>query len=139
MGRLLNSGWNWTPRQNRSPGTSTASTSRPSGEVAADDHAGVQERLAELVVELVAVAVALGNLGLAVGPLHLGAGLNDAGVRAQAHGAALGDVALLVGHQVDDAVAAFRVRTRWKWRPPSPGPIRAYSITAICIPRQMPK
>ena len=62
----------------------------------------------ELVVELVAVAMALPDLALAVALGHLGAGGHGARVLAQTHGAALGNVAFLVGHQGDDVVLAVR-------------------------------
>ena len=48
--------------------------------------------LPEVVVELIAVTVALPDLALAVALSHLGAGQDLAGVLAQTHGAALGDV-----------------------------------------------
>ena len=63
--------------------------------------------LAEVVVELIAMAVALVDLGLAVAAAAIWVpAADDAGVRAQAHGAALGNVALLVGHEVDDIMFA---------------------------------
>ena len=74
------------------------------GAGAGDDQTGVLHLLTVVVVELVAVAVALPDLALAVALGHLGAGQDGAGVLAQTHGAALGDAALLVGHQVDDVV-----------------------------------
>ena len=75
---------------------------------AGNDQTGVLHLLPEVVVELVAVAVTLPDLGLAVALGHLGAGGHGAGVLAQTHGAALGDVALLVGHEGDDVVLAVR-------------------------------
>ena len=74
------------------------------GAGAGNNKTGVLHLLTVVVVELVAVAVALPDLALAVALGHLGAGQDGAGVLAQTHGAALGDVALLVGHQVDDVV-----------------------------------
>ena len=62
FGRLLNSGWNWAPRWKSRPGISTASTRRPSGAGAGNDQALLLELGAELVVELIAVAVALVDL-----------------------------------------------------------------------------
>ena len=58
-----------------------------------------------LVVELVAVAVALGDLRPAVGGGHRALGLGDAaGIGPQAHGAPLGGDIPLVGHQVDHRI-----------------------------------
>ena len=75
---------------------------------AGNDQPGVLHLLPEVVVELIAVAVALPDLALAVALGHLGAGRHRAGVLAQTHGAALGDVALLVRHQGDDVVGTVR-------------------------------
>ena len=66
---------------------------------AGNDQPGVLHLLPEVVVEFIAVAVALPDLALAVALGHLGAGLHRAGVLAQTHGTALGDVALLIRHQ----------------------------------------
>ena len=61
--------------------------------------------LAVVVVELIAVAVALGDLVGAVGPVGKAVVVGDAaGIGPQAHGAALLRDAPLVGHQVDDRV-----------------------------------
>ncbi len=43
LGRLLNSGWAWVPTQNGWPGSSTNSTSRPSGESPEHEEPGVLE------------------------------------------------------------------------------------------------
>ena len=74
---------------------------------AGNDQSCILHLLTELVVELVAVAVTLPDLSLAVALGHLGAGLDGAGVLAQTHGATLGDVALLVGHQGNDIVGTI--------------------------------
>ena len=58
----------------------------------------------EIVVELVAVAVALGDLCRAIQLPAAGALRQHAGVAAQPHGAALGGDIHLVRHQVDDRV-----------------------------------
>ena len=75
---------------------------------AGNDQPGVLHLLPEVVVEFIAVAVALPDLALAVTLGHLGAGRHCAGILAQAHGAALGDVALLIRHQGDDVVGTVR-------------------------------
>ena len=63
--------------------------------------------LAEVVVELIAVAVALGDLLRAVGLIGKGVVAGDAaGIGAQAHGAPLVGNAPLVGHQVDDRMGS---------------------------------
>ncbi len=59
-----------------------------------------------IVVELVPMAVAFLDHRLVVAVVQPRALGHGAGVFAQAHGAALGQVALLVGHQVDDVVGA---------------------------------
>ena len=69
---------------------------------------GVLHLLTELVVELVAVAVALPDLGLAVALGHLGAGHHLAGYLPRRMSAALRNVALLVGHQGDHIMLAIR-------------------------------
>ncbi len=77
---------------------------------AAEDHAGSFHGFPVVVVELIAVAVALGDQLLAVALHHLGAGLDLAGIAAQPKGAALVDVLVLVGHEVDDLVQAVLVK-----------------------------
>ena len=64
-----------------------------------------------LVVELIAVAVALVDLRRAVAVGHLRARRDDAGVLAQTHRAALRLNALLVRHQVNDVVLASGVNS----------------------------
>ena len=51
--------------------------------------------------------MALGDVGAAVDARHQRAGDDAAGVRAQAHRTALGQVALLVGHQVDHGMGTL--------------------------------
>ena len=65
-----------------------------------------RQRLPEVVVELVAVAVALVDAGRAVGPGGEAVLRQLAGVAAQTHGAPLVGDPHLVGHQVDDRVLA---------------------------------
>ena len=72
-----------------------------------DDQTLLLELGAELVVELIAVAVALVDLRRAVAVGHLRARRDDAGVLAQTHRAALRLNALLVRHQVNDVVLAL--------------------------------
>ena len=68
------------------------------------------QRLAIFVVELVAVAVALGDLRPAVAPGQGGAGPDAAGIGAQAQRAALVDALALAGHEVDDLMGAAPVK-----------------------------
>ena len=56
------------------------------------------------------MAVPLGNLGLAVGTVHLRVGSNLAGVSAEAERAALGNLVVLVGQKVDDLVCRCGVK-----------------------------
>ena len=60
--------------------------------------------LTEIVVQFVSVAVALVNSLLAVELIGLALLIKGAGVLAEAHRAALGGDALLLGHKVDDGV-----------------------------------
>ena len=75
---------------------------------AAQAHARRLQRGAVFVAHLIAVAVPLQNIFLAVYARQQAAGRKAAGVCAQAHGAALGQVALLVWHQVYHTVRVFR-------------------------------
>jgi hypothetical protein len=61
-----NSGWNWQPRNHGWSATSTISTSCPSGDAPDSTRPALREPLAILGVELVAVAVALGDVGARV-------------------------------------------------------------------------
>ena len=64
---------------------------------AADDQPGVDETCAEIVVEFIAMTVALRNVCLAVATVHLCARHDLAGVRTEPERAALGDLFVLVG------------------------------------------
>ncbi len=72
------------------------------GGEARNHEAAFHKRVAVGVVHLEAMAMALVNDGLAVGPCRAGAGHHLAGVGAQAHGAALVFHVLLLGHEVND-------------------------------------
>ena len=61
------------------------------------------------------------------------------GIGAQTQRAALVDLVALAGHEVDDLVCAASRRTRRSSASAMPATWRANSMTAICIPRQMPK
>ena len=102
-GRDLNSGWYCEATKNGcvSRGSSIASTSRSSGEVPEHDQPGGLEPLAQVVVDLVAVAVALVDDRLAVELARARAVVQLHRVGAEAHRAAeVGDL-LLLGQQVD--------------------------------------
>ena len=71
---------------------------------AGEGHARALKLLAEEVIELVAVTVALGDLACAVGGIRLRALSEHAGVFAETHRAALGGHADLVGQKRDDRV-----------------------------------
>ena len=71
---------------------------------AGEGHARALKLLAEEVIELVAVTVALGDLACAVGGIRLRALAEHAGVFAETHRAALGGHADLVGQERDDRV-----------------------------------
>ncbi len=115
VGRLLNSGWNWTPTNQGWSGSSTISTSvrRETGPPPTPASTS-----AEVVVELIAVAVTLA-ISACHRPPRLWTLRQRAGIGAQAHGAALVGHALLVGHQVDDGMAVLEL-IRWNWRRPCP-------------------
>ena len=74
-----------------------------------NNHASVLKLLAVLVVELKAVAMALLDVGHAIGFGDLGARLDGAGIGAQSHRAAQVGHRLLVLHQVDDVVRRLGV------------------------------
>ena len=76
---------------------------------AADDESRVLKGLPEVVVEFIAVAVALVDVAGAVGVEHPGAGSDPAGVRPQTQGAALGHAVALVRQEVNDLVGALVV------------------------------
>ena len=93
------------------------STSRSSGVVPRDDQPGRLEPAAQEVVDLVAVAVALVDHGLAVDLPRLGALVQLHRVGAEPHGAAhVGDL-LLLGQQVDDRERRSAGRTRVEFAP----------------------
>ena len=64
------------------------------------------QRRAVVIIEFVAVAVALGDVLRAVAALHRRPRRNVAGVSAEAERAALVDLVALAGHKVDDLVGA---------------------------------
>ena len=68
------------------------------------------QRIAVIVVEFIAMAMALGDGVRAVAARHGGAGLDYAGIRAQAQRAALVNIIALTGHEVDDLVRAQLVK-----------------------------
>ena len=118
VGRELNSGWNCEATKNGWSGSSTISTRRSSGEVPPHDQALVLEPAAQHVVDLVAVAVALVDHGLAEDLARPGALVELHRVGAEAHRPAhVGDL-LLLGQQVDHRDTASRGRTRSSWRRP---------------------
>ncbi len=75
-----------------------------------EGQSGSLQDVAVVVVELVAVAVALGDKLGAIAARHGRAGLDAAGVSAQTQRAALVDVVALTGHKVDDLVPAQLVK-----------------------------
>ena len=76
------------------------------GRSAADNKTCVYHFVSEIVVEFVAVAVTLVNDGRVVALFHLSAVGNAAGIAAEPESAALVDILVLVGHEVDDLVGA---------------------------------
>ena len=103
------SGWYWVPMYQRWPVSSMTSARPLSGLTPAMVMPACLKLLAVLVVELKAVAVALLDVGLAIGLGNLGARLDAAGIGAQAHRAAQVGDRLLVLHQVDDVVGRLGV------------------------------
>ena len=116
VGRDLNSGWNWLATNHGWSGSSTISTSRPSWNVPETTRPGVDELLAVLVVDLVAVAVALVDDELAVGLARLRALGELDRLRAEPHRAAEVLDLLLLGQQVDHRDTASRDPSRSSWR-----------------------
>src|SRR2546425_99785 len=75
----------------------------------AEDHAPGHKPLTVGVVELVAVAVALGDALFAVEPRRQASIQQDAGISTQTHGAALVHYPALLVHQSDDRVRRVRI------------------------------
>ena len=118
VGRELNSGWNCEATKNGMVGQLDDLDQALVGRGAARDQALVLEPAAQLVVDLVAVAVALVDHGLAVDLARPGALVELHRVGAEAHRPAhVGDL-LLLGQQVDHRDTASRGRTRPSWRRP---------------------
>ena len=146
-GRDFSSGWNCTPMNQGWSGSSMISGSRPSGDRPAEAHAGLLQLLAILGVDLVAVAVALGDLRLAVDLGDLAALGQRGGIGAEPHGAAEVAVELALLQLV--AAHPFRHQADHRLGRSAPNSVepafsmptrsRAASITAICMPKQMPK
>ncbi len=146
-GRLFSSGWYCTPMNHGWSGYSTVSGSTPSGDMPENTRPAVLQPVLVVDVDLVAVAVALGNVGRAVDLGDLGVLLQRRLVGAEAHRAA--EIAGC------DRASAARCPspTRSSGRPPArsvgpnsvdeafstPARLRAASMTAICMPKQMPK
>ena len=116
------------------------STSRSSGDVPEHTRPASSSAAAVLVVDLVAVAVALVDDLFAVGARATSVPAYELGrVRAEPHRAAhVDDLALLV-HEVDDRDAASAGRTHSSWRRTRPHTSRANSMTAQCRPRHRPR
>ena len=93
----------------------------------------------ELAIELVAMAMAFADLVGAVGCARKAAFRQLAGIRAQAHRAAQFVDAFQFAKLVDDAVRRRGIELGRIRRFSSPQTLRAYSITIVCMPRQMPK
>ena len=146
VGREVNSGCAWVPTKNgcSSRGSSTYSTSRPSGDVPEHDQPGL-------------LAAGPGSrcsprTGAGAGPRPRSRPYASATsepahqllrVRAEPHRAAhvplAGDDVDLVGHRGDHRVRGRPGRTRSSSRPSSPARCRAVSITMHCRPRQRPR
>ena len=77
---------------------------------ARENHAMLAKNIPVAVVEFIAVAVAFLHFGASVSLLQESAGIDFAGISAEPHGAALGQVALLIGHQIDDRVRAVGLK-----------------------------
>ena len=107
--RLLNSGWNWLATNHGMVAQLDDLDQPPVGRLAGQHHAALLERLAVVVADLEAVAVALVDDLVAVGLGGLRAGRQPRRVEAQAHRAALVLHLALVGHEVDHRRAGEQV------------------------------
>src|SRR6266849_4325286 len=89
------------------------------GWAVADYHAMRLHAPAKLIVELVAMAVALEDNGFAIGPVGLCAGRQAADPVSQAHGTTLVGHLALRGHQIDDRVGTLgsEFGTVGSWKP----------------------
>ena len=108
-GRDLNSGWYCDATKNGWSGSSITSTRRSSGEVPLNTSPAVLEPLAQVVVHLVAVAVALVDDGLAVDLAGARVVVQLHGVRAEPHRAAHVAHLLLLRQEVDHRERRLRV------------------------------
>ncbi len=108
----LNSGWNWQPRNQGWFGRFDDFHVLAVGSAAGDAEAGVGQSFFVFAIEFVAMAVALADFGFAIGFEGEGAGLELAGPRAEAHGAAHFVHAEEFAQFVDHAMRAFADRTR---------------------------
>ena len=111
-GRDLNSGWYWEATKYGWSGSSMISTRRSSGDVPEMTRPAALEPLAQEVVDLVAMAVALVDDGLAVDLARLRALVELDRVGAEAHRAAHVVDLLLLGQQVDHGVRRLGVELR---------------------------
>ncbi len=140
VGRDLNSGWNCEATNHGWSGSSIDLDEPALLEGAADDEPGVDQLLAEGVVHLVAVAVALGDHRLAAVDLARARSL------ARARPPGRRGASCRRGPRSPSARAAGRSRgtaspgpSRSSSRPSRPQTWRANSETATCMPRQMPR
>ena len=90
-------------------------------------------------IELVAVPVPFVDFRRAVGAIRERIRLDPAGPRAQAHGAAHLVHAQQLAQFVNHAMRRLRIEFRAVGVGQARRTLRAYSIVAHCIPRQMPK
>ena len=79
---------------------------------AGQGESGVCKRLSVVVVELVAVAMALFDRLGGITARHCGVRAYDAGIRAEPERAAFVDVFALAGHEVNDLMSALLVEPR---------------------------
>ena len=109
------------------------------GRAAGDAKSGIGQRLFVLAVELVTVPVPLADFGGAVSAECGGISLDLARPRAQPHRAAHFVHAQQFAQLVNDAVRRLRIELRCCPLRQVAETLRAYSIVAHCMPRQMPK
>ena len=72
------------------------------GRGSADDKSFFFQHIPEVVVKLITMAVTLGDMLFPVGPVHLGAWTNVAGIGSQTQGTALGNMLILIRQKIDD-------------------------------------
>ena len=143
----FSSGWYCTPTNHGWPGSSMISGRMPSGDMPENTHASRLQAGPKIDVDFVAVAMALlDHAGAVVDRTHQAVLAQHGRIGAKAHRAALRSVSdrrsiwLPRAHSVSSPTTGVsQGPNSVEDASGSPARLRAASITAICMPKQMPK